>query len=203
MHLDAKTQQLEQLLLTIAKVGQENGKQYYIGGGFAVDLAFGGLTRQHEDLDFYPREEDTNWWQDWFRTQGYTVSKDTDMEPLPNAFAVLNHGATILDADKDRNYLVDAYPIAVAADGSISMAVRPGTTAVWDGMLTIQGERGLWPGKSWSDIQHIQYKGQAIDIEHYRSVLEQKLAYIRLHPGERLAEKHLLDFERAGIQPDA
>ena len=196
--LDAKTLQLEALLLDIAKATQQHGKRYFIGGGFAVDLAFGGLSRSHEDLDFYPLEGDTEWWKAWFRARGYDVSRDTDMEPLPNAFSVLSSTEAF---DKGRDYLADVYPIAIASDGSISMAVKPGATAVWDGMLTLDGTRGTWPGKSWNKVTAVSYKGESINVEDVQAVLEQKLAYIKLHPGEQLTEKHLRDFARAGIKP--
>ena len=65
--IDTWTQQLVALLLDIASTAQKAGKRHYIGGGFAVDLAFGGISRSHEDIDFHPMEEDTEWWKDWFR----------------------------------------------------------------------------------------------------------------------------------------
>jgi len=43
---------------------------------------------------------------------------------------------------------------------------------------------------------------QHITIEDYKTVLLQKEAYIKLHPGEALSDKHLHDFEQAGIKPD-
>ncbi len=190
--LDQLTQILESLILRIAEDAEKNNKQYYFGGGFAVDLSFGGLSRSHEDIDFYPMEEDTQWWKDWFNSQGYVVSKDTDMENLPNAFSVL---------DVDKHYLADVYPVAVDDMDEISMAVKEGTKEVWDGLLTIEGNRGIWEGKSWNDVKHVKYKGQTLVLENYKTVLAQKEEYIRLHPGEKLTEKHLHDFARAGINP--
>ncbi len=189
--LEHWTALLEALLLCIAESAQKYSKQYYFGGGIAIDLTFGGVTRPHADLDFYPREEDTAWWKDWFRTQGYITSKDTDMEPLRNAFSMIN---------ENNDYFADVYPIAVGKNGEISMAVYKGTQAVWDGMLTINGERAIWEGKSWNDIRSVAYKGQTVFIENYRTVLMQKEAYIKIHGGV-LSEKHLRDFERAGIKP--
>ncbi len=198
--LDQKTLQLELLLLQIAEAAQQHIKQYYFGGGFAIDLTFGGLTRPHEDIDFYPMENDTQWWKDWFRSQGYIVSKDSDMEVLPNAFSVIS--TSYDNFDKNRDYLADVYPIAIGSNGGISMAVAPGTHEVWDGMLTISDGRGLWPGKSWNDVKSVSYKGRTVVIENYRTVLMQKEEYINLHNGETLSEKHLRDFERAAIKPE-
>ena len=176
------TRQLETLLLQIAETALKHEKRYY----------FGGLSRSHGDIDFYPMEEDAQWWKDWFLSQGYIVSKDTDMENLSYAFSVINeHNA----------YFADVYPVAVDSNGDISMGVNEGTKEVWDGMLTIQGIRGIWQGKSWYEVRNVNYKGKSITVENYKTVLMQKEAYIQLHPTEVLSEKHLHDFERAGIKP--
>lgn len=190
--IDQWTQQLETLLLDIASTAQKAGKRYYFGGGFAIDLTFGGLSRPHDDLDFYPMEEDTQWWRDWFRSRGYILAKDTDMEDLPNAFLLIN---------ENNDYFADVYPIAIGGKGEISMAVREGTHAIWDGMLTIKGTRGIWQGKSWDEVRKVNYKGRSIAVENYTTVLTQKEEYIKIHPGETLSEKHLHDFERAGVKP--
>ena len=190
--IDQWTLQLESLLLRISEAAQKHDKQYYFGGGFAIDLTFGGLSRPHDDLDFYPMEEDTQWWRDWFRSRGYILAKDTDMEDLPNAFLLIN---------ENNEYFADVYPIAIGGKGEISMAVKEGTHAIWDGMLTIKGTRGIWQGKSWDEVRKVNYKGQSIAVENYKTVLTQKEEYIKIHPGEALSEKHLHDFERAGVKP--
>jgi Aminoglycoside-2''-adenylyltransferase len=59
-----KSFHLEKLLLQVALAAQKHNKPYYFRGGIAVDLTFGGLSRPHEDLDFYPLEVDTEWWKD-------------------------------------------------------------------------------------------------------------------------------------------
>ncbi len=183
---------LEALFLRIAEAAQKYHKQYYFGGGIAIDLAFGGLTRPHADIDFYPREEDAAWWQEWFCSQGYVISLDLDITPLRNAFYVINEA---------NDFFADVYPIAVSTSGEISMEVYEGTESVWDGMLTIQGNRAVWEGKLWNEVRSVTYKGQTVWIENYKTVLMQKETYIKLHPGETLSEKHLHDFQRAGIKP--
>lgn len=198
-HIDQKTQELEALLLQIAHAAEQSHKQYYFGGGFAIDLTFGGLTRPHEDLDFYPLEADTQWWKEWFRAAGYVVSQDTDMTDLQNAFSILRPARG--EQDKDRDYLADVYPIAVADDGTISMQVSSGIRTIWDGMLTVTGDRAFWPGKSWHDVRSVTYKGQTVVLENCKTALAQKEAYIKLHPGQALSEKHLHDFARANIRP--
>jgi len=191
--LNRWTALLEALLLGIAEAAQKYQKPYYFGGGIAIDLSFGGFSRPHADLDFYPREEDTAWWQEWFRSQGYIVATDRDMAPLPNAFSVIN---------ESNDYFADVYPIAVGSNGEISMAVYEGTESVWGGMLTIQGDRAVWEAKSWNEVRSVTFKGQTIWIENYKTVLMQKETNIKLHPAEALSEKHLHDFQRAGIKPE-
>lgn len=47
-------------------------------------------------------------------------------------------------------------------------------------------------------------RGQEINqwTLHLEALLLQKEEYIKLHPREALSEKHLHDFERAGIKPE-
>jgi hypothetical protein len=197
--LDQKTHLLELLLLRIAAAAEKHDKPYYIGGGFAIDLTFNAITRPHEDIDFYPMEADTDWWKGWSRSQGFEVSKDDDMQPLTNAFSVEDRSGG--DYLKTRDYLVDVYPVTIGKNGEISMAVEPGTREVWEGMLTIRKDRGLWPGKSWSDVRIVTYNGQTVCIENYKTVLKQKETFDKIHGGGTITHKHLHDFERAGIKP--
>lgn len=105
---DKWTLTLEGLLLDIAKTAQETNKKYYIGGGFAIDLTVGKLTRSHEDIDFHPEEKDTNFWKDWFKGRGYIISRDPDMEDYPNAF---------LPTNENKDYFGDVYPARFEEDG--------------------------------------------------------------------------------------
>ena len=176
--IDQWTQQLEALLLDIASTAQTAKKRYYIGGGFAVDLAFGGISRPHEDIDLAPMEEDTDWWKDWFRSKGYRISKNHDMKDYPYAFLVTN---------EKNDYLVDVYPVRVGQDGIVSITYSTG----------YQG-RQWWKGKSWNDVRLVTYKGQTVMVENYASVLQQKAEHYQWHGGEPEG-KHLHDFRRAGI----
>ena len=190
--IDQWTLKLEALLLHIAETAQKHHKRYYFGGGFAIDLTFGGLSRPHGDVDFYPLEEDTQWWKEWFRSQGYLLYKEKDMENLPNAFSILT---------QDNVYVAEIYPIAIGGNGEISMFVSEGTHDIWDELLTIEGSRGLWRGKSWNEVRTVNYKGHSIAVEDYKSVLRQLEEYRKIHPQAAYLEKHLHDFERAGIKP--
>ena len=176
--IDKWTQQLVALLLDIASTAQKAGKRYYIGGGFAVDLAFGGISRSHEDIDFHPMEEDTEWWKDWFRSKGYSISKDPDMNDYPYAF---------LPTNEKHEYFADVYPVKIEKDGTVSVTHTPG----------YQG-RPWWKGKTWNDVKQVSYKGYTVVVENYLSVLQQKAEHYRWHGGAPEG-KHLHDFRRAGI----
>lgn len=168
---DNWTLKLEKLLLDIAKSANVVDKRYFIGGGFAIDLTFGELTRPHEDIDFHPEEKDSNWWKDWFKDQGLILSKDPDMEDYPNAF---------LPTNKNKDYFADVYPVKFEANGKISLLYKDGT-------------HSIWKGKSWKDNKRVNYKGVSIYVENYKTVLKQKKEYAK-EKGIPLSEKHLHDF---------
>jgi hypothetical protein len=178
--IDSWTYQLEALLLQIAETAQENSKQYYIGGGLAIDLTFGGLSRSHEDIDFHPLEEDTQWWKDWFIFQGYSISSDPDMQDYSHAFLVTN---------EHYDYFADVYPVKIDADGTISVTVTDGFAG-----------RPWWKGKCWHEVTAVDYKGQVVIVENYLSVLQQKECHYTWHGGV-ITGKHLHDFHRAGKEP--
>jgi hypothetical protein len=119
--------------------------------------------------------------KDWFRSQGYRISKDPDMNDFPSAFLLTN---------EKQEYFADVYPVRVEKDGTISVTHTSG----------YQG-RPWWKGKSWNEVKQISYKGQAVVVENYPSVLQQKAEHYRWHGGKP-AGKHLHDFQRAGIKPE-
>ncbi|HEV2662406.1 MAG TPA: hypothetical protein VGU68_17505, partial [Ktedonobacteraceae bacterium] len=168
--IDHWTYQLEALLLQIAATAQENNIHYYIGGGLAIDLTFGGLSRTHEDIDFHPLEEDTQWWKDWFVSQGDIVSKDPDMQDYPYAFLLMN---------ERHDYFADVYPVKINLNGTITVTVANGF-----------GGRPWWKGKSWNEVIAVNYKGQKIIVESYKSVLKQKEEHYKWHGG-KVTGKHL------------
>ena len=87
---DPWTLELEALLLEIAAAAEEHAKPYYLGGGVALDVSLGWMTRHHEDLDFYPFAQDADWWKDWFAARGYAIVRTPGMADFPNAFAPFN-----------------------------------------------------------------------------------------------------------------
>jgi hypothetical protein len=168
--IDPWTLQLEKLLLQIAQTAKEQNKKYYFGGGFAIDLSFGEITRKHEDLDFYPMEEDINWWKVWFQKNGFLISRDPDMRDFPHAF---------LPTNKNNDYFADVYPIKIGEQGEIMM--------LWK-----DGHYGIWKGKSYFDNKKVVYKDVSVYIENPSQVIQQKLDYAQEHAIE-LSEKHQHD----------
>ncbi len=168
------TKELEALLLDIAKTAAAEGKRYYLGGGFGIDIQYGQLTRDHEDLDFHPDEKDTQFWKNWFKDKGFIISKDPDMEDYPNSF---------LPTNDNKDYIADVYPVTFESDGRISM-------------LYIDGSQGVWDGKDWRTNKEISYKGVPIWVEDYKNILEQK------RHGGPMTEKHLHDFKLFNEDPE-
>lgn len=169
---DPWTLKLEALLVDIATAARENNKRYYFGGGFAIDLNLGKLTRAHEDLDFYPEEKDTEWWKEWFKSKGFIISKDSDMANYPNAFLLTN---------ENNDYFADVYPVRIEKSGEISMLRKDST-------------HGTWEGKSFKEVRHVDYKNTSVYVENPATVIKQKLKHASEHQAP-LSEKHKLDIE--------
>lgn len=172
---DDHTLELEQLLLEIATSASLHRKRYFIGGGFAIDLNFGKLTRGHDDIDFHPVEEDIDWWQRWFQNKRYIISKDPDMRDFPYAFLLKN---------EKNEYIADVYPVKIGIHGEIYMYESDDTYHVWD-------------GKSWKKVNEVIYKGVSIYVEDAESVLNQKIEHSHKH-NLPLEEKHKHDLRLYG-----
>ncbi len=176
--IDEWTLRIESLILQIAEAAETAGRFYFIGGGFAIDLMYGRLTRSHEDIDFHPMEDDTAWWEHWFVNLGYVVSREPDLEKYPNAFIV---------RDKQSRYVADVYPVAIRENSEVSM-------------LTKDGDQHVWRGKTWHEVRHITYRGQSIIVENFQSVLYEKEQHARSHGGF-LEQKHMHDFRLFNQKP--
>lgn len=170
---DDWTLKLEKLLLEVAATAEKEGKKYFLGCGFGLDVLQGRLTRSHEDLDIFPMEEDTQWWKDWFSSRGYIISKEPDMKDFPYAFLLTN---------QKHDYLVDVYPVKVSKDGVIIVT----STNEYKGRL-------WWQGKNWDEVRKVFYKGIPIYVENPQTIIAQKLGHVSFH-NEPLAGKHLHDF---------
>ncbi len=80
--IDEFTLSLETLALEIAKIAEQNSKKYMIGGGWALELTLGKITRNHHDIDFFPLKDDVVWWRNWFESQGLKTKDEQTNEGL-------------------------------------------------------------------------------------------------------------------------
>ena len=169
---DLWTVRLERLILEIAKTARHHKKKYFLSGGFAIDLAFGSITRSHEDIDFHPLEKDAKWWEKWFVKRGYLIKTTKDTKLFKYAFVVF---------DRKSNYVADVYPFTATNTGRISMVDK-------------NGIKRVWKGKSWKKSKGIKHKGVIITIENPRTIIFQKMHHAKeFHI--KLSKKHLHDLE--------
>lgn len=153
--IDAWTLRLEELLLEMAQHANAHRRQYFVGGGFAIDLSFGRLTRRHADIDFHPMEQDIDWWQIWFVNQGFRMGKDPDKRDFPHAFLVI---------DDEGRTLVDVHPVKIERGGEIFQ-------------YEMYGGHAKWEGKHWNNIEIVNYKGVDVHLERAESVLHQRVTH--------------------------
>ncbi|EKE00331.1 MAG: hypothetical protein ACD_22C00047G0017 [uncultured bacterium] len=51
---------------------KEHGKPLFLKGGWNIDLVYGQVTRDHEDIDLMFDTSDHPFWRDWYAKQGFT-----------------------------------------------------------------------------------------------------------------------------------
>lgn len=169
---DLWTLRLEEVLIEIAKEAEKSRRKYFIGGGFALDINLGKLTRPHEDIDFHPIEEDAASWQRWFQSKGYVIGKDPDMKDYPHAFLLTND---------NNDYIADVYPVKINKHGEVFL-------------YETHGGHSKWEGKSYLTVKRVHYKGVPIYIEDPESVLVQKIDHVTSR-NIPLSDKHLHDIK--------
>lgn len=63
-----------ELLKEIASILEDKGIDYWVTGGYALDIAVGRLTRKHEDTDFLIKVEDSGRVSRALEKKGYLIS---------------------------------------------------------------------------------------------------------------------------------
>lgn len=172
--IDEYTKGLVDLAVEIARAAAENQKEYFIGGGLAIDLSVGRITRNHHDIDFHPMLEDASWWVAWFKQRGCRVGKGDDLN-FPETFKVKDYrGEEILDM----------WPFKLE-----------------EGKLLIK-YRGSYvdSGRHWQEVRSVDYNGINFRIENPQRVLDQKLRHVR--QGQKLRPSDLHDFKLLGREPN-
>ncbi len=104
--IDDYTTKLENLAISMTKAANENNKDYFFGGGLAIDFSVGKITRNHHDIDFHPMLGDINWWEKWFTTKGYKLKSPADKR-FSETYKVLDEGG---------NEIVDMWPFKLQGD---------------------------------------------------------------------------------------
>jgi hypothetical protein len=169
MKINEYTRQLEDLVTEIAKAAEGNKKECFIGGGLAIDLSLGRISRNHHDIDFHPMLKDTPWWIKWFENRGLVVKKIEEGH-FPEVYKVF---------DKNMD-VVDLWPLDLKE--SVLLINKDG--------------KYVDSGRHWGETRIVKYNGVHFRVENPQRVLEQKLRHIK--EGQPLREEDKLDFQLLG-----
>lgn len=174
MTTNKHTGQLEELVMEIAKAANKNKKDYFIGGGLAIDFFYGKLSRNHHDIDFHPMLKDGLWWVQWFTDRGYNVKNRADPQ-FPETWNIFNsHG----------EFIVDMWPFLLE-----------------NGVLLINNEgKYIESNRHWKEIKSVVYKKINIRVENPQRVLEQKTRHTKQGQNYRPIDLH--DFKLLGKNPE-
>ncbi|MDP2874115.1 MAG: hypothetical protein Q8N84_02380 [bacterium] len=171
--LNKHTNILINLAIKIAKTASDYQKDYFIGGGLAIDFSVGKITRNHHDIDFHPMLQDSLWWKRWFENQGYKVLDKVDPH-FTEVFKV---------KDKDDNTIVDMWPFKLV-NGKL--------------LIKYQGEY-LDSGRYWEETRKVNFQNTIIRIENPQRVLDQKIRHAK--KGQALRPPDIHDFKLLGRNP--
>lgn len=171
--IDESTNKLVTLALEMARSAAASGKRYFMGGGLAIDLSLGKVSRNHHDIDFHPELEDKKWWIEWFEKHGLKVKK-IENSRFPETFKVENEAG---------EQVVDLWPFALK-----------------EGVLLINREgKYVDSGKHWHETRIVNYEGVDFRVENPQRVLEQKLRHTK--EGQPFREQDRHDFRLMGQEP--
>jgi hypothetical protein len=164
MTINKHTTQLEVMAMEIARSAKENHKEYFFGGGLAIDFFCGQITRNHHDLDFHPMLEDTDWWVTWFTSKGNKVINRNDIK-FPETWWVY---------DANGKFSVDMWPFRLE-----------------NGVLFInQNGKYIVTERHWEETKLVEYKRVKIRIENPQRVLEQKKRFVGKNKKYRSVDLH-------------
>lgn len=170
MVLNKYTKDLVKLAVKIAQTAENYHKDYFIGGGLAVDFSQGKISRNHHDIDFHPMLEDSKWWLEWFEDQGYGV-KNRDDKNFPETYHIL---------DDKKEAIVDMWPFKLMGDRLL---------------IKYQGKYED-SDRKWAETKAVNFQGANIKIENPQRVLDQKIRHAK--EGEPLREEDLHDLSLLG-----
>lgn len=78
---DLKTIKTFEKLLEWSEIANKFDKLLIVQGGYAVDLAYGKITRKHDDLDLMVLEKDLGWFKERFVIDGYKIKIHEEHNP--------------------------------------------------------------------------------------------------------------------------
>lgn len=168
--VDDETLSLMDLAGEIAKIATKEDKKYFIGGGLAIDLSLGKISRNHHDIDFHPLLADLSWWIEWFKNYGLVVKKIEGSE-FPETFNIF---------DQKGEMVVDLWP----------MDLKKGV------LFINQGGKYVDAGRHWEETRVCNFNGVAFRIENPQRVLEQKLRHEKQGQPLRDQDRHDLELAR-------
>ncbi len=168
--IDEETLGIFSLAKEIAIAAKESGKRYHMGGGIAIDLSVGNITRNHHDIDFHPELADLDWWLAWLKKHDLNPIRIED-SPFPETFKVRN---------KSGSAVVDLWPFRLT-----------------DGVLVFnQNGEYVDTGKKWDETRTVEFQGVEFRIENPLRVLDQKTYDFR--HGKPMREQDIHDFKLLG-----
>jgi len=173
MNINQHTRQLERLTIEIVQMAEENKKEYFIGGGLAIDFFCGKISRNHHDIDFHPMLEDSEWWIRQFQEKGYVIKNRSD-EQFPETWWVFHSNG---------KFMIDMWPFRLN-----------------NGVLFINKQgKYVDSGRHWLETKVINVKHVKIRVENPYRVLEQKTRHVCQGQAYRSVDIH--DFKLLGRSP--
>ena len=171
--MDKHTHEIVGLVTEIARAALSSEKQYFIGGGLAIDLSVGKITRNHHDIDFHPMLKDATWWINWFEKRRLLVKK-IEGGHFPETYNIFDQG------------------------GEMVVALWP--MELKEGVLLINQDGSyVDAGRHWEETRVVKYNGVDFNVENPQRVLEQKLRHVKQGQPFRDQDRH--DFKLLGQDP--
>ncbi len=168
---DLKTVKTVEKLLEWAEIADKYQKIFIVQGGYTVDLAFGKITRNHDDLDVITLEKDLDWFKECLITDGYKIKVHE------------GHNPKLTFCSYKYNFLAEA-SIYIDWEG-INI-----DTEVWD---RGDGEKYVWPIKP-EDLYLTTYIDQ-IPVKYLNPKLIYDFKKKQQEKGWDIREKEEHDFE--------
>ncbi len=179
-----KTLRILDLLEEILLSAQQAGKKVAVVGGLALELAAAAqrgdelLTRNHDDLDIAPLQEDIPFWQDWFLKKGYILGTNEEIKDPSKAFIAHSPDSTFDGKDPLDCFSADFYSIGVNSDKTLYSSET--------------GQKDNWE-KTWDEeFTLVKWGGHLVHVMRPELAIALKKAFHK--DGHTVRDKDLHDF---------